>query len=132
MKAHQYEFKVRNHKTTVNDYIEMQRRINIFVEKWDKILWIKQYEENNNKKPSADEVVAELELSHTVATVYLQYYDKMDKLKEKDLNELLLDFNVYDDAVIWWFIIISSLKAYPSKSMWLIFQKCAEVCRLVN
>ena len=115
-------------ETTINDYIEMKRRINLFVDKWDKILWIEHYVDNNNgAKPSVEEVKNELELSNSVATVYLQYYDNMNRLKRKDLNELLLDFNVYEDAVIWWFLIISSLKAYPSKSMWLIFGKVAEI-----
>ena len=113
--------------TTIDDYVEMKRRINLFIEKWDKILWIQQYFENNNQVPSSEQVAEELELSDSVATVYIQYYHSLERIKKKDLNELLLDFNVYDDAVIWWFIIISSLKTYPSKSLWLLFGKVAEI-----
>eukprot|EP01084_Bolivina_argentea_P067702 123247_1 len=114
-------------ETTINDLIEMKRRINIFVQKWDKILWIAHFVETNNRIPRINEVCEELEISNTVASVYIDYYHNMDRFQSKDLSELLLDFNVYDDAVIWWFIIISSLKTYPSKSMWLIFQKIAEL-----
>eukprot|EP01084_Bolivina_argentea_P067703 123248_1 len=114
-------------ETTINDLIEMKRRINIFVQKWDKILWIAHFVETNNRIPRINEVCEELEISNTVASVYIDYYHNMDRFQSKDLSELLLDFNVYDDAVIWWFIIISSLKTYPSKSMWLIFESVAEI-----
>ena len=113
-------------ETTINDLIEIKRRIKLFIDKWDKILWIDHYVETNNKIPSKDVVSEELGLSVSVASVYIEYYHNRQRFKMKDLAELLLDFNVYNDAVIWWFIIISSLKTYPSKSMWLIFGKVAE------
>ena len=104
-------------KTTINDLVEMKRRMNGFVDKWDKILWIEHYDETNGRLPTPEEVSEVLDITDSVATVYIQYYDNFDKNKEKDLMELLFDFNVYNDAVIWWFIIISSLKMNPSKSM---------------
>ena len=114
-------------ETKINDYMEMKRRIKLFVEKWDRILWIEHYEENNNKLPSETEVVEELELSRSVAQVYLEYYEHIESHKTKDLDELILEFNVYNDVIIWWFEIMSLLKQYPSKSLWLIFEKVAEI-----
>eukprot|EP01083_Nonionella_stella_P282358 960812_1 len=113
--------------TTINDVIEMKRRIDFFIEKWDIILWIEHYEETNNKEPSKRVLSEELGLSTTVVSVYLDYYHDIERFKTKDLNELLLDFNVHNDSVIFWFIIISKLKQYPSKSMWLIFGRVAEI-----
>ena len=113
-------------ETRINDYIEIKRRIDLFTYKWDKILWIKKYVEDYDKEPDKEEVAKEQELSESVAEVYLQYYHDIDRHKKKDLDELLLDFNVYEDAVIWWFKVIQLLKTYPSKSLWLIFEKVAE------
>ena len=42
----------------------------------------------------------------------------MERIKKKDLMELLMDRNVRDDAVIWWSEIVNALKAYPSRSLW--------------
>eukprot|EP01083_Nonionella_stella_P161426 528743_1 len=114
-------------ETTINDLIEMKRRIHIFVDKWDKILWIDHFIETNHRIPSLDDISETLEISESLASVYVQYHGNMDRIQRKDLNELLWDFNVYGDSVIWWYLIISSLKTYPSKSMWLIFEKVAEI-----
>eukprot|EP01084_Bolivina_argentea_P025249 46956_1 len=114
-------------ETTINDLIEMKRRINLFINKWDKILWIDHYVDTQGMEPTKDIIAQELGLSISVSSVYIEYYHNEDRILKKDLDELLMDFNVYNDAVIWWFIIINSLKTYPSKSMWLIFQKIAEL-----
>ena len=114
-------------ETTINVYLEMKKRIAIFTEKWDKILWIEQYVETNNEEPSAVIIEKEQNLSRSESEVYLQHYRDIEVQKENDLYYLCLQFNVHDDAVIWWFEIINSLAKYPSKSLWLIFAKVAEI-----
>eukprot|EP01084_Bolivina_argentea_P148121 259029_1 len=114
-------------QTTESDVYEMKRRIREFTDKWDKILWIGWYVENNNIKPSAEILSSELETSISKSYIYLDYYDNIEKFKKKDLYELLIDFNVYDDCIIWWYIIISKLKSYPSPSLWLIFAEIAKL-----
>ena len=111
----------------IYDVFEMERRIREFTDKWDKILWIEYYVETNNRKPNKETISSELEVSIAKSIVYLDYYDNMEIFIDKDLNELLGDFNVYNDCIIWWYIIINKLKTYPSKSLWLIFAEIAKI-----
>eukprot|EP01084_Bolivina_argentea_P074269 134752_1 len=96
-------------EATINDVIEMKRRIKLFVEKWDRIIWIESYEETNGRLPTDIILAEELGVSISVAQVYLHYYENIERQKQKDVDELLLDFNVYNDCVIWWFVIIQIL-----------------------
>ena len=105
------------------DVLEMQRRIKEFTDKWDQILWIEHYEETNNRTPTKEVMSSELEISIPRAMIYLQCYDQKETFQKKDLDELVTDFNVHEDCIIWWYIIISKLKTYPSKALWLIFAR---------
>ena len=111
----------------IDDVIEIKRRIQQFIEKWDKILWIEGYEDTNDKLPTDTIISEELGVSMAVAQVYLHYYKNVDRMKTKEVNELLLDFNVYNDCVIWWFIIVTILGNQSTKSIWLLFNKVAEL-----
>ena len=114
-------------ESTIYDVFEMKRRIREFTCKWDRILWIEYYVETNNKTPTKETISSELEISISKSLIYLDYYQNMEKFKEKDLKELLGDFNVYNDCIIWWYIIINKLKTYPQKSLWLIFSEIAKI-----
>jgi len=115
-------------EATVNDMLEMKRRINLFIEKWDRILWIESYLETTNGVMPTDYTISEeLGISLNVARVYLHYYGTKERTKQKDVDELLLDFNVYNDCVIWWFVIILILTNTQTKSIWIIFNKVAEL-----
>ena len=117
-----------NVELTEYDIFEMKRRISVFTSKWDKILWIKHYHEINNKLPTKNIISFELGLSLPLSTIYLEeYYNNCEKYVNIDLNELFCNFNVYDDCILWWYLIITSLKTYASKSMWLIFARVALV-----
>eukprot|EP01084_Bolivina_argentea_P057813 105592_1 len=96
-------------QSTVYDVIEIKRRIHLFIEKWDRILWIEVYVDKYDELPTTKVLSEELGVSTAIAEVYLVYFNDMDRLKKKDINELLLDFNVYNDCIIWWFIIIKVL-----------------------
>lgn len=131
LRAINYKNKFEDNKyykeTTIYDVLEMERRIKEFTDKWDKILWIEYYFETNNCKPNKERISSELEVSTKKSAIYLEYYDNKDKFIEKDLKELLIDFNVYNDCIIWWYIIINKLKTYPTKAVWLIFAEIAKM-----
>ena len=74
----------------------MKRRIKNFTDKWDKILYIDVYIETNNQKPTPEIFSVEQGVSVEIAQVYLKYYENKDILLGKDLEELLMDFNVYN------------------------------------
>ena len=114
-------------ESTINDVIEIKRRIQIFIEKWDRILWIEGYEDTNGKLPTDAIISEELGVSMAIAEVYLHYYENIERMKKKDVDELLLDFNVYNDCVIWWFIIVNMLCNQQTKAIWLLFNKVAEL-----
>ena len=114
-------------EASINDVIEMKRRIYLFVDKWDKILWIEGYVDTNSKLPTDTIISEELGVSLAIAEVYLHYYDNIERTKKKDVDELLLDFNVYNDCVLWWFVIIQILTTTQTKSIWLLFNKVAEL-----
>ena len=82
--------------TTMSDYDEMKRRIYSFMDKWDKILSIDVYIETNGQIPTKEELSFEIGVSVEIASVYLQYHATKDAIKKKDLEELLMDFNVYN------------------------------------
>ena len=88
-------------ETTINVYLEMKKRIAIFIEKWDRILWIKDYANANGKEPHEAVVSNEFTVSQQVAASLIQEYRDMDRNMERDFNMLLADYNVYDDAMIW-------------------------------
>ena len=81
--------------TTIHDYNEMKRRINTFREKWDNILWIDEYIDTYRDEPSLDEFSTKQGISREIASVYLSYHKDKDRIIKKDLDELLMDFNVY-------------------------------------
>lgn len=110
---------------TEYDIHEMKRRMTAFTSKWDKILEIKHLHDINNELPSAQVVSFELGLSIPLSNIYLEYYADFDKYVDQDLDELFCNFNVYDDCILWWYLIITSLKNYANKSMWLIFARVA-------
>eukprot|EP01083_Nonionella_stella_P291162 990764_1 len=112
-------------KTSLYDVTEMKRRIHSFVHKWDNILWIQHYEDINNNTPTKETIALELGLSMPSSQIYLEYYNNINRYKKKDLDELFCNFDVYNDCVIWWYLIITSLKSYPSKALWLIFARIA-------
>lgn len=118
---------IENGKTTLYDISEMRRRIKIFIDKWDKILWIKHQHEINNEIPNKEAIILGLGLSSETSEIYLEYYQNMKRYKKKDLNELFCNFDVYNDCIIWWYLIITKLKSYPSKALWLIFARIALV-----
>eukprot|EP01084_Bolivina_argentea_P223753 378525_1 len=45
-----------DHDTSVHDFIEMNRRINFFIEKWDRILWIEHYFDTNSRLPTEEDI----------------------------------------------------------------------------
>ena len=90
----------------------------MFQIKWDRILWVDHFLETNNALPTAEEVAAELEVSTQKAAIYLSYYDSREVFLEEDLKDLMQGFDVHQDCVIWWTLIIQKLKSYPSKSLW--------------
>ena len=112
---------------TEYDIHEMKRRMDAFTSKWDKILEIKHLHEINNELPTSQIVSFELGLSIPLSKIYLEYYHNFDKYVEQDLDELFCNFNIYDDCILWWYLIITSLKNYANKSMWLIFARVALV-----
>eukprot|EP00485_Elphidium_margaritaceum_P015088 CAMPEP_0202731060 /NCGR_PEP_ID=MMETSP1385-20130828/186951_1 /ASSEMBLY_ACC=CAM_ASM_000861 /TAXON_ID=933848 /ORGANISM="Elphidium margaritaceum" /LENGTH=2462 /DNA_ID=CAMNT_0049397343 /DNA_START=90 /DNA_END=7479 /DNA_ORIENTATION=- len=115
-------------EATVDDVLEMKRRINLFVEKWDRILWIGNYVDTTHGiLPSADTISEELGISLNVALVYLHYYATRERMQKNDVDELLLDFNVYDDCVIWWFVLVLVLTNTQTEAIWLIFNRVAEL-----
>ena len=114
-------------EASINDVIEMKRRLYLFIEKWDRILWIDNYVDTNGELPTDAIISEELGVSMAIAQVYLHYHENMERTKKKDVNELLLDFNVYNDCVIWWFVIIKILDEIQTKSIWILFNKVAEL-----
>ena len=62
-----------------------------------------------------------------VGQVYLHYHENMEREKAKDVNELIGDFNVYNDCVLWWFIIIQILTNEATKAIWILFNKVGEL-----
>ena len=114
-------------EASINDVIEMKRRIYLFIEKWDRILWIENYVDTNGRLPTDHIISEELGVSMAIAEVYLHYHDNLERTKKKDVDELLLDFNVYNDCVIWWFVIIKILDEVQTKSIWILFNKVAEL-----
>ena len=114
-------------ETTINDFNEMVRRIKLFTTTWDRILWIDKYiETNNGKMPKKETISEELGVSMDVASYCLDCHEQKEIKIDKNLDELLMDFNVYDDCILWWCIIIHILKTRSSLSLWLIFEKVAE------
>ena len=112
--------------TTIHDYNEMKRRIYIFQEKWDNILWIDEYIETYRNVPTLEEFATKKGITREIASVYLSYHKDKEEFVKKDLDELLMDFNVYNDCILWWSIIISTLKTLDSSALWRIFGKVAE------
>merc|ERR1719361_2067695 len=51
----------------------------------------------------------------------------MDREKSKDVDELIGDFNVYNDCVLWWFITIQILTSTQTKAIWILFNKIGEL-----
>eukprot|EP01084_Bolivina_argentea_P223752 378523_1 len=52
---------INDHETSVDDFIEMNhvemnRRINFFIEKWDRILWIEHYFDTNSRLPTEEDI----------------------------------------------------------------------------
>eukprot|EP01084_Bolivina_argentea_P303232 523479_1 len=125
----QYELDLNVKKElTINDVIEMKRRINEFIEKWDNILWIEEYiEKYDGSKPDVDVICEELRISNTLAEAYWHYHSNIKELKIKDINELLSDFDIYNDAILWWFVIMQILNSRHSKSIWLLINRVAEL-----
>eukprot|EP01084_Bolivina_argentea_P006468 12273_1 len=111
----------------INDVIEMKRRIYLFIEKWDRVLWIDGYVETNGHLPKDFIISEELGVSISIAQVYLHYHQHMEREKNKDVDELLGDFNVYNDCVIWWFVIVQVLTTIQTKAIWLLFNTVAEL-----
>ena len=117
-----------NDDVTINDFVEMRRRINLFIEKWDRILWIEYYIDTNNIKPTTKIFSEEWGLTQSIASIYLDYYENKERIKQKDLYDLFQDFNVYNDCILWWYIIISILKTNSNnRSLWIIFERVAEI-----
>eukprot|EP01084_Bolivina_argentea_P145456 254946_1 len=112
-------------KTQEYQVNEMERRIKEFQDKWDKILWIQHYKEINNDTPSTSTIALELGLSMPLAQIYKEYYENMPRYLKKDLYELFCNFDVYNDCLIWWYLLITMMKSYPSKALWLIFSRVA-------
>ena len=55
----------------------------------------------------------------------------MERMKKKDVTELLMDWNIRNDAVIWWNEMIIRLQTYPSKSLWVCFSNIAHFFHIV-
>eukprot|EP01084_Bolivina_argentea_P287566 493451_1 len=109
------------------DFNEMQRRIASFTQKWSVILWIKQYEKAFNELPSERQISQEFNLPSAISTLYLEASENVEHEKQNDLKDLFMNYNVYDDCIIWWCILISTLKYSQSSSPWLIFEQVAEI-----
>ena len=134
MEAAKYINRETNNQTTIHDLIEIIRRIKQFIKKWDKIIWIKEYIEsqsetqntsNTSNSANTEYISSELGISSNVTNGYLSYIKDLDKYKKKDLDEIFIDLNVHKDCILLWYIMISSLKKFPSKSIWIIFARIA-------
>eukprot|EP01083_Nonionella_stella_P230214 814039_1 len=112
----------------VTDYFEIKRRLQMFQNKWDKILWIDYYLDKYDSKPSAKILSEEQGVSMEIAEAYMKIYDgDKAKLLSKDLDELLQGFNPYNDCVLFWAVIIALLKVRSSESLFHVFARVAEI-----
>eukprot|EP01083_Nonionella_stella_P151296 483245_1 len=112
----------------VSDYFEIKRRLQMFQNKWDKILWIDYYLDKYDSKPSAKILSEEQGVSMEIAEAYMKIYDgDKAKLLSKDLDELLQGFNPYNDCVLFWAVIIALLKVRSSESLFHVFARVAEI-----
>eukprot|EP01083_Nonionella_stella_P178794 632759_1 len=114
---------------TITDYFEIKRRLQMFQNKWDKILWIEYYIDKYDEKPSPKIFSEEQGVSMEIAEAYLKIFDteKEKNLLSKDLDELLMGFNPYNDCVLFWSIIIALLKLRNSRSLFMVFERVAEI-----
>eukprot|EP01083_Nonionella_stella_P080091 219900_1 len=112
----------------VTDYFEIKRRLQMFQNKWDRILWIDYYKDKYGEAPNSKIFSEEQGVSMEIADAYLKIYEsKKDKLLSKDLDELLMGFNPYNDCVLFWSIIITLLKVRNSGSLFKVFARVAEI-----
>eukprot|EP01083_Nonionella_stella_P077453 211552_1 len=115
-------------ETTIDDVIEMKRRITSLVEKWDRIIWIDQYLQTNDRLPTLTIISEELGVPQLMARAYLKQHQNQAPEKEKEVDELLSEFNVYNDCVLWWPIIMSKLsKTQTNRVIWLLLNRVAEL-----
>eukprot|EP01083_Nonionella_stella_P122850 369792_1 len=127
LKANESSNDFTEREATIDDVVEMKRRISLFVEKWDRIIWIDQYLETNAELPTETVVSEELGVSLVMSQVYLNYHQNQEREKKKEVDELILDFNVYNDCVLWWYIIMEILGTAQTKAIWLLFNRVAEL-----
>eukprot|EP01084_Bolivina_argentea_P076823 139275_1 len=109
------------------DINEMQRRIAVFTQKWEAILWVQQYKKAFNEIPSKNQIAHEFNVSPVISALYHEAYKNIEEEKRNDLKDLFMNFNVYGDCVVWWCILISTLKYSQSSSIWLILERVAEL-----
>eukprot|EP01084_Bolivina_argentea_P221982 375836_1 len=108
--AKKYKHDTQMTQLTEYDIFEMKRRITVFTNKWDKILWIQNYHHMNNKIPTKKTIALELGLSLVLSSMYLEYYNEMDRYLKNDLNQVFSNFNVHRDCMLWWYLLVTYLK----------------------
>eukprot|EP01083_Nonionella_stella_P098541 277150_1 len=107
------------------EFNEIRRRMNLFLQKWERILWIEHYEDAFNTLPSKKQIADEFGVTPVISTLYLEAYENIDKQKHQDLSQLFEGFNIIHDCVIWWKLMINELKNKPRKAIWIIFEEIA-------
>lgn len=86
---------------------------------------IDHYEETYNELPTKQQLADEFRLTQSKSKLYLETYADQAEQKKIDLDALLHGFNVHDDCIVWWKLIIYELKNEPRSAIWLIFEEIA-------
>eukprot|EP01083_Nonionella_stella_P214243 772074_1 len=117
--------KYKTHKNELidDDLSEIKRRMQLFEDKWNAVLWIKNYTQLHNETPNQETIAFELGSSMVASSIYLEYYRDFEKHKNKDLAQLFTHYNIYKHCALWWQLIMDKFKHNPSPSLWLIFER---------
>eukprot|EP01083_Nonionella_stella_P318864 1167628_1 len=111
----------------LNKVLRIKERLEKFRFKWDVVFWIDYYRDTFGDKPSVKTFSEEREISKKDARTYITIYDDKEKRISKELDELLQGFDVYNDCVLFWSLILALLKKHNGKSLFRVFQRVAEI-----
>eukprot|EP01084_Bolivina_argentea_P223751 378521_1 len=78
-----------SNEALTHDFVEMKRRIDIFIEKWDRILWIEHYCDINSRLPTEEDICNAFVVSISVAAAYLIYYKKKKTIKRRRFKRII-------------------------------------------
>lgn len=95
----------------IGDIQEFERRLFVFIEKWERIDWIDEYTRDwNGRLPTIETIEEELDIPNYVAIELLSSYKSREKEEEIDLNKLFEGIDISDHGVIWWSIVLGKLQ----------------------